>query len=227
MNTTFKNNKDLSRGYFPYTEVTKKIYNCISIQEISQLRNLFRRNKWDKIIKPKNIAIILRLIVGVDNDAIPICNPQTSNITSEQRELIHTLKTSSPSDALNIIRSNRRSIESLFKILDQSLRMMVNLFNKYGSIDENSDTESSDDDYSGNTDESGDETQDENSDKKSSDDDYSGNTDESGDETQNENTTRDGSSYIITDEIINESLVDMPESGSDTTAYSTEDDRNS
>ena len=100
---------------------------------------------------------------------------------------------------------------------------MVNLFNKYGSIDENSDTESSDDDYSGNTDESGDE----NSDKKSSDDDYSGNTDESGDETQNENTTRDGSSYMITNEIINESMVDMPESGSDTTANSTEDDRNS
>ena len=227
LNTTSKNNKDLSRGYFPYTEVTKKIYNCISIQEISQLRNLFKRNKWDEIIKPKNIAVILRLIVGVDNDAIPICNPQTSNITSEQRELIHTLKTSSPSDASNIIRNNQSSIESLFKILDQSLRMMVNLFNKYGSIDENSDTESSNDDYSGNTDESGDETQDENSDKKSSDDDYSGNTDESGDETQNENTTRDGSSYMITDEVINESMVDMPELGSDTTAYSTEDDRNS
>ena len=46
-------------------------------------------------------------------------------------------------------------------------------------------------------------------------------------ETPNENTTRDGSSYMITDEIINESMVDMPESGSDTTAYSTEDDRNS
>ena len=207
--------------------MTKKIYNCISIQEISHLRNLFRRNKWDEIIKSKNIAVILRLIVGIDNDAIPICNPQTSNITSKQRELIHTLKTSSPSDALNIIRGNRSSIESLFKILDQSLRMMVNLFNKYGSIDDESDIESSDDDYSGNADESGDETQDENSDKKSSDDDYSRNADESGDETQNENTTRDGSSYMITDEIINESMVDMPESGSDTTAYSTEDDRNS
>ena len=107
--------------------------------------------------------------------------------------MIHTLKTSSPSDALNILRNNRSSIESLFKILDQSLRMMVNLFNKYGSIDG----------------------------------DYSGNTDESGDETQDENTTRDGSSYIITDEISNDSVVDMPESGSDTTAYSTEDDRNS
>ena len=106
LNTISENNKDLSRGYFPYTEVTKKIYNCISIQEISQLRNLFRRNKWDEIIKPKNIAVILRLIVGVDNDAISICNPQTSNITSEQRELIHTLETSSPSDALNIIRNN-------------------------------------------------------------------------------------------------------------------------
>ena len=149
---------------------------------------MFRKNKWDEIIKPKNIAVILCLIVGVDNDAIPICNPQTSNIESKQRELIHTLKTSSPSDALNIIRNNQSSMESLFKILDQSLRMLVNLFNKYGPINKNSDTKSSDDDYSGNTDESGDETQDENS----SDDDYRGNTDESGDETQNENTTRDG-----------------------------------
>ena len=137
-----QNSKDLSRGYFPYTDVTKKIYNCISIQEISHLRNLFRRNKWDEIIKPKNIAVILRLIVGIDNDAIPICNPQTSNLTSQQRYLIHTLKSSSPSDALNIIRNNQSSIEFLFKILDQSLRMMVNLFNKYGSIDDESATES-------------------------------------------------------------------------------------
>ena len=66
-------------------------------------------------------------------------------------------------------------------------------------------------------------SQDENSDTESSDDDHSGNTDESGDESQNENTTRDGSSYMITDEIINESMVDTPESGSDTTAYSTEE----
>ena len=223
LNTITKNNNDLSQGYFPYTEVTKKISNCISIQEISQLRNLFRRNKWDEIIKPKNIAVILRLIVGVHNDAISICNPQTSNITSEQRELIHTLKTSSPGDALNIIRNSQSSIKSLFKILDQSLRMMVNLFNKYGSIDENSDTESSDDDYSGNTDESGDETQDENSDKKSSDDDYNRKIDKSTDESQDETATQEGSPYLITDEVINESMVDMPESGSDTT----EDDRNS
>ena len=88
LNTITQNSKDLSRGYFPYTEVAKKVYNCISIQEISHLRNLFRRNKWDEIIKPKNIAVILRLIVGIDNDAIPICNPQTSNLTSQQPYLI-------------------------------------------------------------------------------------------------------------------------------------------
>ena len=29
LNTITKNNKDLSRGYFPYTELTRKIYNCI------------------------------------------------------------------------------------------------------------------------------------------------------------------------------------------------------
>ena len=132
--------------------MTRKIYNCISIQEISHLRNLFRRNKWDDIIKPNNIAVILRLITSVDNDAVPICNPQTSNITSQQRHLIHTLKSSSPSDALNIIRNNQSSIKSLFKILDQSLRMMVNLFNEYGS---------SDSDYNAKTDESADKSQDE------------------------------------------------------------------
>ena len=140
--------------------MTRKIYNCISIQEISHLRNLFRKNKWDEIIKPNNIAVILHLITGVDNDAVSICNPQTSKITSRQRHLIHSLKSSS-SDALNIIQNNQSSIESLFKILDQSLRMMVNLFNKYSSIDDESDTESSDDDYNGKTDESADESQDE------------------------------------------------------------------
>ena len=186
LNTITKNSKDLSRGYFPYTKVTKKIYNCISIKEISHLRNLFRRNKWDEIIKPKNIAVILRLIVGIDNDAIPICNPQTSNLTSQQRYLIHTLKSLSPNDALNIIRNNQSSIESLFKILDQSLRMMVNLFNKYGSID-----------------------------------------DESTGESQDETETQEGTPYMITDKIMDESIVDIPESGSHTTAYSTEDERNS
>ena len=202
LNTITKNNKDLSRGYFPYTEVTRKIYNCISIQEISHLRNLFRRNKWDEIIKPNNIAVILRLITSVDNDAVPICNPQTSNITSQQRHFIHTLKSSSPNNALNIIQNNQSSIESLFKILDQSLRMMVNLFNKYGSIDDESDTESSDDGYNGKT-------------------------DESADESQDKTVTQDDSSYMITDKITDESIVDIPESGSHTTVYSTEDERNS
>ena len=116
--------------------------------------------------------------------------------------MIHTLKSSSPRDALNIIRNNQSSIESLFKILDQSLRMMVNLFNKYGSIDDESATESSNDDYNRKTDES---------------------TGESQDETE----TQEGTPYMITDKIMDESIVDIPESGSHTTAYSTEDERNS
>ena len=80
--------------------------------------------------------------------------------------------------------------------------MMVNLFNKYGSIDNESDTESSDDDYNGKT-------------------------DESADESQDDTVTQDGSSYMITDKITDELIVDIPESGSHTTVYSTEDERNS
>ena len=117
--------------------------------------------------------------------------------------MIHALKSSSPSDALlNIIRNNQSSIESLLEILDQSLRMMVKLFNKYGSIDDESDTESSDNDYNRKTDES---------------------TGESQDETE----TQEGSPYMITDKIMDESIIDIPESGSHTTAYSTEDKKNS
>ena len=143
-----KNDKDLSLGYFPYTEITKKIYNCTSIKEISLLRNLFKRGKWDEIVKPRNVKVILRLITGIENDAIPICNPQTSVMTSHQRDLFHTIKSLPLSDAISVIKNNREKVESLFEILDQSLRMIVNLFNKYGSRDEVSDTESSNDEYS-------------------------------------------------------------------------------
>ena len=80
--------------------------------------------------------------------------------------------------------------------------MMVNLFNKYGSIDDESDKESSDDDYNGKT-------------------------DESADESQDETITQDESSYMITNKISDESIVDIPKSGSHTTVYSTEDERNS
>ena len=79
---------------------------------------------------------------------------------------------------------------------------MVSFFNKYGSIDEKSDTESNDDDYNGKT-------------------------DESADESQDETVTQDGSSYMITDKITDESIVDISESGSHATAYSTEDEKNS
>ena len=80
--------------------------------------------------------------------------------------------------------------------------MMVNLFNKYGSIYDESDTGSSDDDYNGKT-------------------------DESADEIQDETVTQDDSSYMITDEVTDESIVDIHESASHTTVYSTEDERNS
>ena len=80
--------------------------------------------------------------------------------------------------------------------------MMVNLFSKYGSIDDESDTESSDDDYNGKT-------------------------DESADESQDETVTQDDSSYMITDKITDESIADLPESVSHTTVYSTGDERNS
>ena len=80
--------------------------------------------------------------------------------------------------------------------------MMVNLVSKYGSIDDESDTESSDDDYNGKT-------------------------DESADESQDETVTQDDSSYMITDKITGESIVNIPESGSHTTVYSTEDEKNS
>ena len=79
---------------------------------------------------------------------------------------------------------------------------MVNLFNKYGSIEDECDTESSDDDYNGKT-------------------------DESADESQDETVTQDDSSYMIIDKIADESIVVIPESGSHTTVYSTEDERNS
>ena len=35
LNTITKNNKDLSRGYFPYTDVTRKIYNYFHSRNLS------------------------------------------------------------------------------------------------------------------------------------------------------------------------------------------------
>ena len=52
--------------------------------------------------------------------------------------------------------------------------------------------------------------------QKSSDDDYNRKSDVSTGESQDETITQEGSSYMITDKIMDESVVDIPESGKHT-----------
>ena len=76
--------------------------------------------------------IMLGLTVGV----IPICNPQRTVITDEQRQLVSYIQDASPSKVKRKIQHNRSQFTKLWSIVDDSLRLVCETYNRYGSHDE-------------------------------------------------------------------------------------------
>ena len=68
-----------------FNKDTKQIFNCVSIDEIEKLRHLFKNKKFDRIKRKGNVNIIQKIAMGLLRGYIPICNPQRTVITDQQR----------------------------------------------------------------------------------------------------------------------------------------------
>ena len=134
---------------------TKKIFNCVTIEEIENLRNLFKHKKVDRIIRKDNIKIIQKIAMGLVRGHIPVCNPQRTVITEQQSDLIENIENSTTKKAGKLIEENFELVSDFMSKVNGSIKMVVQLYDKYGSRDEDTDNDSqgkSSDDSSGDED---------------------------------------------------------------------------
>jgi hypothetical protein len=123
---------------------TKKIFNCVTIEEIEKLRNLFKHKKVDHIKRRGNIKAIQKIAMGLVRGYIPVCNPQRTVITDQQRDLMENIEKSTTKKAGKIIDENIELVSDFMSKVDGSMKMVVQLYEKYGSRDEDTDNDSQD-----------------------------------------------------------------------------------
>ena len=85
---------------------------------------------------------------------MPICNPQSTSITEEQRDIVERMEDSSTKKAKKLLMDNIELIVELFDIVDSSIKMVVDLYYQYGSRDEDEQFESDMEDESDDEDQS-------------------------------------------------------------------------
>ena len=125
-----------------FNNISKALFNCISIGEMNKLRKLFKEKKYSEIYREENVKIIQKIFIGLNNGVIPICNPQSTAITDAQRDIVERIEDSSTKKAKKLLMENMELIVELFDIVDNSIKMGVDLYYRFGSKDEDNEIKS-------------------------------------------------------------------------------------
>ena len=113
------------------TPLAGAIFNCTSMEEIFEIKNLIERFKVDELTD-KHYKTLQNMFLSLSYGVLPICQPQRDTITDTQRELVGKIQNSSFNAVKDILNKNRKEIANLFTIIEDSLKLARNSFNRYG-----------------------------------------------------------------------------------------------
>ena len=128
-----------------FNDISKNIFNCVSIEEIERVRKLFKKKKIPELKRKKNVKVLQRIIQGLNRGYIPICNPQQSRMREEHEILLSNMDMATVQQMVKLIDNNAEILSDLMYTVDASIKMIVNLYNKFGSLHDKSSDESSTD----------------------------------------------------------------------------------
>ena len=138
LNEYIRNLKNNQYEHFnPLSEI---LFKCSTIEEINKIRELIKSQRIDEVLK-NHMGTLQNILLGLTVGVIPICNPQRTIITDKQRKLIEEIQDNSPSRAKEKIVNNRTEFSKLWSIVDDSLKLVCETYNRYGSRDENTDSD--------------------------------------------------------------------------------------
>ena len=111
--------------------LTKAIFNCTTIEEIFEIKNLIENHRISEL-KEKHIKTLQHMFLSLSYGILPICQPQRETITEYQRKIVDQIQKSTLTTAKGIVKQNQKEIANLFSIIEDSLNLARNSFNRYG-----------------------------------------------------------------------------------------------
>ena len=113
------------------TPLAGAIFNCTTMEEIFEIKNLVESYKVNELTD-KHYKTLQNMFLSLSYGVLPICQPQRDTITDSQRELVGKIQNSSFNAVKGILNENRKEIANLFTIIEDSLKLARNSFNRYG-----------------------------------------------------------------------------------------------
>ena len=113
------------------TPLAGAIFNCTTMEEIFEIKNLIESYKVNELTE-KHYKTLQNMFLSLSYGVLPICQPQRDTITDSQRELVGKIQNSSFNAVKGILNENRKEIANLFTVIEDSLKLARNSFNRYG-----------------------------------------------------------------------------------------------
>ena len=110
--------------------LNEAIYNEPTIAEMIKVERLVGKYRFDELVA-EHIDALQKLLTGLSYGAIPLTQPQREEITDSQRKLVRELEEASPEEAGIIIKQNVQEIANLFTIIEDSLKLVRNSFQRF------------------------------------------------------------------------------------------------
>ena len=110
--------------------LNEAIYNEPTIAEMIKVERLVGKYRFDELVA-EHIDALQKLLMGLSYGAIPLTQPQREEITDSQRKLVRELEEASPEEAGIIIKQNIQEIANLFTIIEDSLKLVRNSFQRF------------------------------------------------------------------------------------------------
>ena len=113
------------------TPLAHAIFNCTSMEEIFEIKNLIESYRVNELTN-KHYKTLQNMFLSLSYGILPICQPQRDTITDSQRELVGKIQNSSLNITKKLLKENREEVANLFSIIEDSLNLARNSFNRYG-----------------------------------------------------------------------------------------------
>ena len=124
--------KSMEEGDENLSSLAKAIFNCTSMEEIFEIQRLIKNHQLDIVVE-RHLPTLQNLFFSLSYGVLPICQPQRAKVTNNQRHLVEKIQSSSKHTAKRLIKENKDSITNLFTIIEDSIKLARNSYNRYGT----------------------------------------------------------------------------------------------
>ena len=113
-------------------DLTKAIFNCTTMEEIFEIQRLIKNYQMDELVQ-KHLPTLQNLLLSLSYGVLPLCQPQRSKVTDNQRSIVQRLQSASKTSAKNLLKEKQSDIINLFEIVKDSLKLARSSYNRFGT----------------------------------------------------------------------------------------------